>query len=90
MTPQTVGAGALIRFVQPRYYSLMTAVYIGSPYIALLSFACGDVIERNSLKTSLRFLQLTVSFLDSAAVADLCVVSSKWTRLQLLICVGVC
>lgn len=67
---------------------------IGSPSVALLSFTCGDFIEENSSKKFSRdplasccFLRLgAIRFLlDRTALADSCVVSAKWTGLQVLV-----
>ena len=92
--PQTVGAWALVHFAPPGYSSL-TDVHacIGSPYIALLSSACGGAIERNLPKNfSVRFLLLPQAgwwalwfLLDWTALAGSHVVTAKWTGLQLLI-----
>ena len=95
MTPQMDDVSSILAVLAwPSQSSLMTC--IGSPSVALLSFTCGDFIEENSSKKFSRdplasccFLRLgAIRFLlDRTALADSCVVSAKWTGLQLLVCV---
>ena len=65
ITPDS-GNQALLRLVPLHCYHTC----IGSPYIVLLSFACGDVIERNSPKNFSRGSPTVLGWLVSLEVSS--------------------